>query len=121
MRSERKTGSSWKIRCHLTHCDLGNQSYLVNLKDALQQTDNSNCGIYALIKLHNWMSQFVQPSLPTRQLSSKTVSFARDHIALDLATQKLDSFANWAQRELRTPLPKHKSIPNLLALGVLGH
>jgi hypothetical protein len=48
----------------------------------------------------------VDPSLPTRHLSPQTAPFARDHIALDLATQTLDSFANWAQRELRTPSPQ---------------
>jgi hypothetical protein len=81
------------------------------LKDALQQTNNSDCGIYALTKLRNWISQFIHPSLPTRHLSPQTASFARDHIALDLATQTLDSFANWAERELRTPSPKSPSSP----------
>ena len=60
------------------------------------------------------MSQFVQPSLSTRRLSSGTTSFARDHIALDLASQRLDSYVIWADKELRTPSPpQHSSLPPL--------
>ncbi len=56
------------------------------------------------------MSQFAQPPLSTRQLSSSTALFARDHIALDLATQRLDEFTNWAQEGLRTPSPQHSPL-----------
>lgn len=84
-------------------------THITIYKDAPQQTNGSDCGIYALTKLHNWMSQVAQLPLPGRALSSSTLSFARDHIALDLASQELDSYANWVDRELRTPSPQQQS------------
>lgn len=61
------------------------------------------------MKLRNWMSQFIKPTLPTRQLSSQTAHFARDHMALDLASHRVDSYLSWEQR--KTPSPQLISSP----------
>ena len=55
--------------------------------------------------------------LPPRTLSSSTASFARDNIALDLASQELDFGTKWTQRLLRTPSPQGLSQPPPLFHG----
>src|SRR5260370_18495540 len=55
--------------------------------------------------------------LPPRTLSSSTASFARDNIALDLASQELDFGTKWTKRLLRTPSPQGPSQPPPLFHG----
>src|SRR5258708_34598621 len=67
--------------------------------------------------LRNLVIQHLQMDLPPRTLSSSTASFARDNIALNLASQELDFGTKWTQRLLRTPSPQGLSQPPPLFHG----